>query len=144
LAKVQALNRRAAEIGTAAQALNIVVNFTIDGQNPYGVPQKPCVNCGNCVTGCKVGAENTLYMKYLPMARQAGDTILTQAKVEWLAKGESGGWTITGSYVKSGGGSEHFTLTAREVVLSAGSLNSTEILLRSEMHGLSVAPALGT
>ena len=37
-----------------------------------------------------------------------------------------------------------FTLDAREVILSAGSLNSTEILLRSEMHGLSVSPALGT
>ena len=30
------------------------------------------------------------------------------------------------------------------MILSAGSLNSTEILLRSEMHGLSVSPALGT
>ena len=30
------------------------------------------------------------------------------------------------------------------MVLSAGSLNCTEILLRSEMHGLSVSPALGT
>ncbi len=37
-----------------------------------------------------------------------------------------------------------FTLDAGEVILSAGSLNSTEILLRSEMHGLSVSPALGT
>ena len=39
---------------------------------------------------------------------------------------------------------DEFTLDAREVILSAGSLNSTEILLRSEMHGLSVSPALGT
>ncbi|HTX38017.1 MAG TPA: GMC family oxidoreductase [Bryobacteraceae bacterium] len=144
LAKVQALNRRAVEIGTTAQALNIVVNFTIDGANPYGVQQKPCVNCGNCVTGCNVGAKNTLYMNYLPMAQRAGATILTQAKVEWLEKGASGGWIIHGSYVKTGGGSQNFTLNAGEVVLSAGSLNSTEILLRSEMHGLSVAPALGT
>ncbi len=30
------------------------------------------------------------------------------------------------------------------MILSAGSLNSTEILLRSEMHGLTVSPALGT
>ena len=30
------------------------------------------------------------------------------------------------------------------MVLSAGALNSTEILLRSEMHGLTVSPALGT
>jgi cholesterol oxidase len=144
LAKVQALNRRAVEIGTTAQALNIVVNFTIDGPNPYGVQQKPCVNCGNCVTGCNVGAKNTLYMNYLPMAQQAGATILTQAKVEWLEKAAAGGWIIHGKYVKTGGGSEEFTMNAGEVVLSAGSLNSTEILLRSEMHGLPVSPALGT
>ena len=86
LPKVQALNRRAVEIGTTAEALDIVVNFTIDGANPYGVQQKPCINCGNCVTGCNVGAKNTLYMNYLPMAKAAGATILTQAKVEWLER----------------------------------------------------------
>ncbi|HEY6340516.1 MAG TPA: GMC family oxidoreductase [Bryobacteraceae bacterium] len=144
LAKVQALNRRAVEIGTTVQPLNITVNFRINGENPYGVPQKPCVNCGNCATGCNVGAKNTLYMNYLPIAHRAGATILTQAKVEWLEKNASGGWIIHGLYVKTGGGSENFTMNAGEVVLSAGSLNSTEILLRSEMHGLSVAPALGT
>jgi len=144
LAKIQALNRRAVEIGTTAQPLNIAVNFKIDGPNPYGVQQKPCIDCGNCVTGCNVGAKNTLYMNYLPMAQQAGATILTQAKVEWLEKAVSGGWIVHGSYVKTGGGSQSFTMNAGEVVLSAGSLNTPEILLRSEMHGLSVAPALGT
>jgi cholesterol oxidase len=144
LAKVQALNRRAVEIGTTAQPLDIVVNFTIDGLNPYGVQQKPCINCGNCVTGCNVGAKNTLYMNYLPMAQRAGATILTQAKVEWLEKNAAGGWIIHGKYVKTGGGSENFALQAGEVILSAGALNTPEILLRSEMHGLSVAPALGT
>lgn len=143
LPKVKALDRRAVEMGTRAEALNIVVNFTIDGPNPYGVEQKPCVNCGNCVTGCNVRAKNTLYMNYLPMAKNEGATILTQTKVEWLEKLSGGGWRIHGRHV-TGPGSEKFTLDAREVVLSAGSLNSTEILLRSEAHGLSVAPALGT
>src|SRR5437588_2606571 len=49
LAKVQALDRRARELGGTAQALDINVNFTIDGPNPYGVEQKPCIDCGNCV-----------------------------------------------------------------------------------------------
>src|ERR1039457_6939752 len=35
-------------------------------------------------------------------------------------------------------------LAGGEVVLSAGSLNSTEILLRAPMHWLSISPALGT
>jgi cholesterol oxidase len=144
LAKVQALDRRAKELNTSVQALNIVVNFTIDGPNKYGVEQKPCVNCGNCVTGCNVKAKNTLYMNYLPMARNAGAIIHTQTKVEWLEKLSSGGWRIHGQHVEEGAGGDSFTLDAGEVILSAGSLNTTEILLRSEAHGLSVSPALGT
>src|ERR1039457_6581120 len=144
LAKVQALNRRAQEMGTAVEALTIAVNFTIDGNNPHGVEQRPCNDCGNCVCGCNVKAKNTLYMNYLPMARNAGATILTQTKVEWLEKLSAGGWRVHGQYVTGPDASQKFTLDAGEVVLSAGSLNSTEILLRSEMHGLAVSPALGT
>ena len=144
LAKVQALDKRAQELGMRAQALDIVVNFTVDGPNAFGVNQKPCIDCGNCVSGCNVGAKNTLYMNYLPMAANAGATILTQTKVEWLEKLPSGGWRIHGKHVDDPVNSTSFTLDAGEVILSAGALNSTEILLRSEMHGLSVAPALGT
>jgi cholesterol oxidase len=144
LAKVQALDRRAQQLGTHAQALNIVVNFTVDGPNAFGVDQKPCINCGNCVTGCNVRAKNTLYMNYLPMAAKAGATIFTQTKVEWIEKLAAGGWRIHGKHVRDDFSGDSFTLDTGEVILSAGSLNSTEILLRSEMHGLSVSPALGT
>lgn len=144
LAKVQALERRAKQLGMDVKALDIVVNFTIDGPNAFGVNQKPCINCGNCVTGCNVGAKNTVYMNYLPMAAKAGATIFTQTKVEWLEKLSGGGWRIHGKHVNDDMSGHSFTLDAREVILSAGALNSTEILLRSEMHGLSVSPALGT
>jgi cholesterol oxidase len=144
LAKVQALDRRAQQLGMRAQALNIVVNFSVDGPNAFGMNQKPCIDCGNCVTGCNVGAKNTLYMNYLPMAAKAGTAIFTQTKVEWLEKLAAGGWRIHGKHVKDDFSGDQFTLDAHEVILSAGSLNSTEILLRSEMHGLTVSPALGT
>jgi cholesterol oxidase len=143
LPKVRALEQRALELGTHATALNIAVNYDIDGPNDYGVPQKPCIDCGNCVTGCNVGAKNTLYMNYLPIAKNAGAIIHTQTKVEWLEKAAGGGWRIHGTHVEDDG-SESFTLNAGEVILCAGSLNSTEILLRSEKNGLSVSPALGT
>src|SRR5215831_17655552 len=144
LGKVKALGVRAQQLGYPVEALNIAVNFTIDGLNPHGVLQRPCIDCGNCVTGCNVRAKNTLYMNYLPMARNAGATILTQTKVEWIEKLSGGGWRIHGKHVEGFGDDESFTMDAGEVVLSAGSLNTAEILLRSEAHGLSVAPALGT
>ena len=145
LAKVQAMERRAAEIRESTPIRSTsIVNFTIDGKNPYGVDQKPCTNCGDCITGCNVGAKNTLYMNYLPLARSAGAEIYTQTKVEWVEKLPTGGWRIHGSHVADDISSKSFTLDAKNVVLSAGAINSPEILLRSEMHGLSVSPVLGT
>ncbi len=142
LAKVQALDKRAQQLGSRAEPLTLAVNFSIDGPNPYGVGQKPCTDCGDCVTGCNVGAKNTLYMNYLPMARNAGAEIFIQTRVEWIEKLAGGGWRVHGQH-QQGLGSEPFTIDARHVILAAGSLNSTEILLRSEMHGLRVSPELG-
>src|SRR5580765_4914369 len=141
LAKVKALDTRARQLGMNAQALDIVVSFK-DGPNAFGFDQKKCIDCGNCVSGCNVGAKNTLYMNYLPLAAKNGATIFTQVKVEWLEKLAGGaGWRIHGQHYTDGLAHQPFTLDARNIVLSAGAVNSTEILLRSEMHGLKVSPA---
>lgn len=144
LLKFQALDRRARQLGGAAEPLNIAVNFEIDGPNPYGVEQHPCNKCGDCITGCNFRAKNTLAMNYLPMAAAAGADIFTQVKVEWIEKRDGNLWRVHGRYYRSPRDSKSFTLDTRNVVLAAGSINSTEILLRSEMHGLTVSPALGT
>ncbi|HEX8089643.1 MAG TPA: GMC family oxidoreductase N-terminal domain-containing protein, partial [Blastocatellia bacterium] len=144
LAKVKALDIRARQIGKRAFPLDIAVNFTVDGKNRHGVEQKPCIDCGDCVSGCNVGAKNTLYMNYLPIAAKAGAQIFTQTKVEWVEKLSGGGWRVHGKHYKNQRESDSFTMDAKNVILGAGSINSTEILLRSEMHGLSVSPALGT
>ena len=90
------------------------------------------------------GEEHALHELPADGAPKPGATIFTQTKVEWLEKLAAGGWRIHGKHVNDDGSGNEFTLDAGEVILSAGSLNSTEILLRSEMHGLSVSPALGT
>jgi choline dehydrogenase-like flavoprotein len=143
LAKVQRLDARAQQLGTRATALDIAVNFTIDGPNPHGVEQHPCIDCGDCVTGCNVGAKNTLYMNYLPMAVNAGAHVFTETKVEWIEK-SGAAWIVHGRHYTSALQSEPFTLTAANVILAAGSINSTEILMRSELHGLSVSPRIGS
>jgi cholesterol oxidase len=144
LLKVQALDRRAQELHTRVRHLNVAVNFKYDGPNEHGVIQKPCVKCGDCVTGCNFASKNTLYMNYLPMAAKNGADIFTHIKVEWIEKLAAGGWRIHGKRVVSAVKSESFKLDVANVILAAGSINSTEILLRSEMHGLKVSPALGT
>lgn len=144
LLKVQALGRRGQQIGIDAQPLDIAVNYDIDGLNPYGVQQKPCIDCGDCVTGCNVGAKNTLYMNYLPMANNGGADIFTQTEIERVEKLPAGGWRARGRRFQDVFSSEKFTLDAANVILAAGSINTTEILLRSETRGLPLSPALGS
>ncbi len=148
LKKVQALGKRAAQLGLQAEALHITVNFkdfaATGGLNPYGRPQQPCTDCGDCVSGCNVGAKNTLYMNYLPMARKAGAQIFVQAKVEWIEKLAAGGWRIHGKHYTDTFDAQDFTLEATHVVMAAGSINSTEILLRSQAKGLALSPRIGT
>jgi cholesterol oxidase len=144
LLKVKALDRRARQLGNQAFGLNLTVNFDIDGKNPYGVEQKPCIDCGDCVTGCNVSAKNTLYMNYLPLARNNGADIFSETQVDWLEKLPDGGWKIHGRRHAFLGLPEKFTLEAGSVILSGGSLGTTEILLRSELHGLSLSPRVGS
>jgi cholesterol oxidase len=144
LLKVKALDRRAQELGLEAFGLDISVNFDIDGKNPYGVDQKPCIDCGDCVTGCNVGAKNTLYMNYLPLAQRNGTEIFTQTQVDWLQKLDTGGWRIFGRRFNPLGIPDKFSLEAGSVILSAGSIGTPEILLRSELRGLSLSPRVGT
>jgi cholesterol oxidase len=144
LAKFKALEVRAKELGISAESLHINVNFTIDGKNQYGVNQKPCIDCGNCACGCKVGAKNTLMMNYLPIAKNAGATILTQAEAKWIEKKPDSTWRVHGEHVNGVDDCSDFYIDAGEIIVAAGSLNSTEILFRSHAHGLSVSPALGT
>jgi cholesterol oxidase len=143
LLKVQALDRRARQIDTATFPLDLAVNFTVDGPNAHGVPQVPCIDCGDCVTGCNVGSKNTLAMNYLPMAANAGAEIYTQAQVDFVRRLPDGRWQIQGTRFRNAFVREPFHLAAAHVVLAAGAINTTEILLRSERHGLTVSPRLG-
>jgi cholesterol oxidase len=124
--------------------MNICVNFDVDGPNHVGVEQKPCIDCGDCITGCNVGAKNTLYMNYLPYARQRGAEIFTQVEVRRIAAVPGGGYTVTYRVNQADSLGEERTLRARNVVLSGGTLGSTEILLRSVRDGgLTTSARLG-
>ena len=99
--------------------------------NAQGITQPKCTFCGDCVTGCNVGAKNTLDVNYLPMARNNGAKIFTQCEVDTVEKTSNGKYQVNGNYVTDDGIKEPFTLEAGNVILAAGSIGSTGILLRS-------------
>lgn len=113
--------------------------------NRHGMIQRPCTSCGDCMTGCNVGAKNTLAMNYLPMAKKHGAHIFTGIEVERIEK-------VNGFYqvhfihyqpTEKGFTAVRGKTTSRIVILGAGSLGSTEILLRSQSSGLEFSSTLG-
>jgi len=114
--------------------------------NRQGMLQRGCIDCGDCLTGCNVGAKNSLAMNYLPLAKFAGAEIYTGVEVQFLRKVEDWYEVHYDLHVPQVDGSLATlacVTTARMVVLGAGSLGSTEILLRSRCQGLSVSEQLG-
>jgi len=50
LGKIRAPRRPRGAARQTVEALDIAVNFKPEGPNGQGVLQKPCIDCGNCVT----------------------------------------------------------------------------------------------
>lgn len=125
--------------------LNVTFNEPEGGINHVGVEQQACNDCGDCVSGCNYTAKNTTQMNYLPDAWNHGADIVCQTEVRYLEKTDEG-WLIHFQYVDVGRkrfDAPTLFVKADLVVLSAGTLGSNEIMLRSKAHGLSMSDRIG-
>ncbi|KST66741.1 alpha/beta fold hydrolase [Mastigocoleus testarum] len=144
LKKLEALEKSAQYLNQPFERPPINVNFE-DGINHVGVEQQACNLCGDCVSGCNYKAKNTVAMNYLPDAKNHGAEIYTQVSVSWIQK-QDNRWLIHYQLLENG--RETFDaptmfVSADIVILAAGALGSTEILLRSASHGLPLSKKLG-
>lgn len=124
------------------------VQVAMDAQ-PIGAAQwqhQPCVACGDCATGCNHEAKQSLDTGLLLQAWRAGAEMVCGASVEHLERQPGGGWQVmvqhTDELLRRRQGPP-FVVHARRVILAAGSLGSTEILMRSQRRGLKVSRLLG-
>jgi cholesterol oxidase len=140
LTKYRALEASSAAFGKPPVAAPVAVSFE-DIVNPAGVAQSACTLCGDCCSGCNVGAKNTVAVTYLPDAKAHGAEIFTELAVSHVAK-EEGGWRVHFAPSDGKDASPSF-VDAKTVLLAAGTLGSTEILLRSREHGLGLSDRLG-
>ncbi|MBU2531510.1 MAG: GMC family oxidoreductase N-terminal domain-containing protein [Alphaproteobacteria bacterium] len=140
--KVKAFEAASAAVGVSPVAPEIVVSFDA-GVSAGGIDQAACTRCGDCCGGCNVGAKNTVAMTYLPDAVRHGAELFTGAKASHLEKRPDGNWRLYVRDVDAEAGSPYLTFDAPRVILSAGTLGSTEILLRSHGHGLPLSDRIG-
>lgn len=124
----------------------ITVTFK-DGKNAAGVDQNRCTGCGDCNSGCNHGAKNSTHMNYLPDAVSHGAQIFTGAAVHSVVRDEERGlWRVRyqpADLKRELYDAPEMFVTADIVILSAGTLGSTAILLRSKESGLPVSKRLG-
>ena len=173
LAKLEALRKSSKDFANAEfgrPALAVTFHPYRDGHT--GVLQRSCTLCGDCVSGCNYGSKNTLLMNYLPHARRRGSEIFSEVRVRRIERipappgtelqGQAkpfddkrdptgpGRWLLRIEPLntrREAYDSPDLFVTADVVVLAAGSLGSTEILLRSStLNGgdLALPPSLGT
>ena len=144
LIKYQALEEASRPFGIAPQPTPTTITF--ESQiNAAGVEQDACTLCGDCMSGCNVGAKTTVAVTYLSQAEAAGAELFTRASVRHLAR-DGDCWMVSlGATPETGGRSNEPEQIVRAgiVILAAGTLGSTEILMRSRDRGLSISGQLG-
>jgi cholesterol oxidase len=117
--------------------------------DPYfggaGPERTGCLECGECMTGCRHGAKNTLVKNYLWLAERLGVEVRPMATVTGLREWR-GGWEVetvrTGAWLTR---RARRTVTAAQVVLAAGTYGTQRLLHRMRDTGRlpHLSPRLG-
>ncbi|AIG79080.1 Cholesterol oxidase [Amycolatopsis japonica] len=124
------------------------VHFGARDVDPFfggeGPLRKPCTHCGECMTGCRVGAKNTTVKNYLYLAEKAGAEVhplTTAVSVRPIGGGYAVDTVRTGRWVRKA----KRTFTAEHVVFAAASLGTQRLLHSLKDSGTlpELSPRLG-
>jgi cholesterol oxidase len=168
-AKARAMVDAANELGLTADHPLLAVLFApdrdgepapgvpVEGDDLYGLPRSTCRLCGECDVGCNYGAKNTLDFTYLSAAKATGAQLWTCCEVDTITplRGRNGGYEV--------GYRQHLaarhghradlldpteearrTIRAKRVIIAAGAVGSSRLLLANRRHLRNLSHALGT
>lgn len=123
-------------------ATPVGVFFGADGEktpgktvpDPYfggaGPARTGCIECGECMTGCRHGAKNTLVKNYLGLAEKAGAQVHPLTTVSSFQQRGDGLWEVatrrTNGRVRRG----KRTFTAKYLIVAAGTYNTQKLLFK--------------
>ncbi|MDP2710727.1 MAG: GMC family oxidoreductase [Solirubrobacteraceae bacterium] len=163
--KTLAYRDAARNLGLDWDLVNLAVTFANDGEPPrvgepiredrpniHGATRLTCKLTGECDLGCNHGSKNTLDYTYITAAWHAGAEVRTRHEVRSFAPREGGGYRI--DYVVHDPEAEghetdtkalpRHTVTCDRLILSAGTLGTTFLLLRNRAAFPMISRALGT
>jgi len=163
--KTAALRDAAKDLGLDWRLPNLAVTFGNDGEDPvpgepireehpnlHGRTRYTCRLVGECDIGCNYGSKNSLDYNYLSEAKRLGAEIRTLCEVREFEPRDGGGYAV--HYVRHHPEREEGrtdtsrlpvqTVSADRLILSAGTLGSTYLMLKNRRVFPRVGERLGT
>ncbi|MCR1784301.1 GMC family oxidoreductase [Nocardioides carbamazepini] len=135
-------------VGDSFHATPVGVFFGGPGQetgspvaDPYfggvGPTRNTCRDCGECMTGCRHNAKNTLVKNYLYLAEQNGAEVHPLTTVTRVRPLPGGGYRVDTRWTKAklSRRTATKTFTAEQVVFSAAALGTQKLLHRLKAEG---------
>lgn len=99
-----------------------------------GPRRQGCLRCGGCMTGCRYNAKNSLDKNYLYLAEESGARVFPEHEVVDI-RPQGDGYLVTtqrpGAWIRR----RRRTFGADQVILAAGALGTTRLLLRLKASG---------
>ncbi|MEL6558277.1 MAG: GMC oxidoreductase [Bacteroidota bacterium] len=136
----KALKAVASKIGKedSFEPTNVAVYFGEPGktvEDPYfdgkGPSRTGCIHCGQCMTGCRHNAKNTLDKNYLFLAQQLGVEIQAEKEVfDVIPKGNSQGSDGYVVHVKDSFGKKKSEFHCKGIVFAGGVMGTVPLLLK--------------
>jgi cholesterol oxidase len=163
--KTRAFRDAAQKLGYDWRLVNLAVTFANAGDpvsvgepiredrpNIHGATRLTCKHVAECDLGCNHGAKNSLDYTYITAAWHAGADIRTRHEVRSFEPREGGGYQL--EYVIHDESAEgvktdtraldRHTITCDHLVLSAGTLGTSYLLLKNRAAFPHISPMLGS
>ncbi len=102
-----------------------------------GPERRTCLNCGECMTGCRHNAKNTLVKNYLYLAEKNGAVVHPLTTVTRVRPLAGGGYRVDARWTKAKLSRRRATrtFTAEQVVFAAAALGTQKLLHRLKATG---------
>ena len=110
-----------------------------------GPSRTGCTQCGSCMSGCRVGAKNTLLKNYLYLAEGIGATVVPLTTVDAVRPRPDGSFVIDTHRTGTRSRRHRRSLSANQVVVAAGTWGTQRLLhkMRDEAVLPDLSPRLG-
>lgn len=109
----------------------------VEVDDPYfggaGPRRTGCIDCGECMTGCRHNAKNTLTKNYLYLAEKAGAQVFPMTTVTSVEPLPGGGYAIETKRTSNRKQTRRFT--AQQVIFAASALGTAKLLHRLRDEG---------